>query len=292
MYRLAPLLMAAWTAACGGPPRHAHHARADDEVRAASPFGADERFVPKAFGVEVTGEGRPIIFIPGLACPGDVWAETVAHLGPATRRTSSRSPGSPDASRFDEPLSAAVRRDLTRYIRARKLVHPIVVGHSMGGFIAYWIASHHPELVGPVIIVDASPALSGGIDEARDLRTKWRSASDAQFEAQLRASFSSMTRVPRRMAPVLDEIVRSDRRSIGDAIYEMVTTDLTAHVKDIQAPVLVVAADGPLQRRIRDQTESIPDHQIIVVPNTRHFVMWDDPDAFYRVIDKFLAAHP
>src|SRR6478752_931011 len=103
-----------------------------------------------------------------------------------------------------EPLSAAVRRDLTRYIRSRHLRDPVIVGHSMGGFIAYWIASYHPELVGPVIIVDASPALSGGLDEAKELRTKWRKASDEEYFGAVRAKFNSMTHNPRRMAPVID----------------------------------------------------------------------------------------
>ena len=35
----------------------------------------------------------------------------------------------------------------------------------------------------------------------------------------------------------------------------------------------------------------VKDHQVVVVPKTRHFVMLDDPDAFYAAIAKFLAAH-
>jgi N-formylmaleamate deformylase len=274
----------------GDPPgRGRRNARAD---QGDAPFGANTEFQPTAFGVTVTGHGRPIVFIPGLGCPGDVWAETVAHLGDGYQAHVLTLSGFPGRPPIGEPLSAAVRRDLTRYIRARHLVDPIIVGHSMGGFIAYWIASYHPELVGPVIVVDASPALSGGLDEAKQLRTKWKDASDEQFEGQIRAAFTSMTKVPKRMAPVIEEIVRSDRRTIGDAIYEMVTTDLTGHVREIKAPVLVIAADGGLQKRIRDQIEGIPDHQLVVVPGTRHFVMWDDPVAFYGALDAFLARHP
>jgi pimeloyl-ACP methyl ester carboxylesterase len=72
----------------------------------------------------------------------------------------------------------------------------------------------------------------------------------------------------------------------------MVTTDLTNEVHDIQAPVLVIAADGGYQKRIREQIASIPDHTMVVVPRSRHFVMFDAPAAFYRAIDEFLAAHP
>ncbi len=286
------LLAVLAVAACSGSATQPRHGRHPEISSPDTPFSAARDFQPTAFEVEVTGSGRPIILIPGLGCPGEVWSEVVAHLGEGYQAHVLTLAGFAGVGRVNEPLSAAVRRDLTRYIRAKRLDHPIIVGHSMGGFIAYWIASYHPELVGPVIIVDASPALSGGLDEAKELRTRWKDASDAEYFAQVRAAFNSMTRMAKRMAPVIDKIVRSDRRSIGDAIYEMVTTDLRDHVSEIQAPVLVIAADGPLQKRIREQIEPIRDHEMIVIPNAHHFVMWDEPVAFFKAMDRFLAAHP
>jgi N-formylmaleamate deformylase len=256
------------------------------------PFGAAKDFQPVAFRADVKGHGRPVIFIPGLGCPGLVWDETVAHLGEDYESHVLTLAGFAGNEAISEPLSAAVRRDLTRYIRSRRLRDPIVVGHSMGGFIAYWIASYHPELVGPVIVVDAGPALSGDLEEAKALRARWRYASDEEFAGGMRAAFSSMTSVPRKMAPVIEAVTRSDRRAIGNAIFEMVTTDLTDHVKDITAPVLIIAADGGLQGRIRAQIATIPDHEMIVLPRTRHFVMYDDPDGFFKAIDRFLEQHP
>src|SRR5579872_5414121 len=44
------------------------------DVVAASPEGAS-----KPFTVQVTGEGKPMILIPGLASSAAVWDSTVAH---------------------------------------------------------------------------------------------------------------------------------------------------------------------------------------------------------------------
>ncbi|MBX3162731.1 MAG: alpha/beta hydrolase, partial [Deltaproteobacteria bacterium] len=218
--------------------------------------------------------------------------ETVAHLAGDHEAHVLTLAGFAGLPAIKEPLSRAVRRDLTRYIRAKKLVDPIIVGHSMGGFIAYWLASYHPELVGPTIIVDAGPALSGDLDEAKALRKQWKNASDEEFAATTRMVFMSMTTDPRRMEPVLAGVVKSDRAAIGNAVYEMMTTDLTEKVEEIKAPVLVLAADGGYQKRIRAQVAPIADHEVIVVPRAKHFVMFDDPPAFFRAIDKFLADHP
>ena len=275
-------------AACGSAPPSEHPIVEPDR----DPFAAAPDFQPVAFKAAVTGHGRPVIFIPGLGCPGSMWDDTIAHLGDGYEAHVLTLAGFAGNQAIDEPLSKAVRRDLTRYIRSRHLRDPIIVGHSMGGFIAYWIASYHPELVGPVIVVDAGPALSGDLDEAKALRARWKNATDDEFADGMRTAFLSMTTAPKKLEPVLAQVTRSDRRAIGDAIYEMMATDLTAHVAEIAAPVLVIAADGGFQQRIRSQIETIPDHEMIVLPHTKHFVMYDDPDGFYKAIDKFLADHP
>ena len=70
---LARLVAVATLVACGGS---VPIVRDEDD---SGPFQPASDFKPKAFGVEVSGEGRPIIFIPGLGCPGEVWTETVAR---------------------------------------------------------------------------------------------------------------------------------------------------------------------------------------------------------------------
>ncbi len=52
-----------------------------------------------------------------------------------------------------------------------------------------------------------------------------------------------MAAKPERLAPMLDVVAKSDRRAIGDAIYEQFTTDLRPMLSAIRSPVLVVLAD-------------------------------------------------
>jgi pimeloyl-ACP methyl ester carboxylesterase len=162
----------------------------------------------------------------------------------------------------------------------------------MGGFIAYWLAASAPDLLGGVIVVDAGPALGDNdLETARSLRNMWAQAGDDELPEQVKAAYSSMTTDPKRIEPYLDAIAKSDRHAIGDAIYELVRTDLRDQMTKIKAPLLLVLADGGLQQLYTTMAAQVADKQIVVVPHTRHFVMLDDPPAFYTVIDKFLAAH-
>jgi pimeloyl-ACP methyl ester carboxylesterase len=266
----------------------------EPEPSKGDPFDGDPNFKPKSFFVEVSGEGRPIIFIPGLGCPGEMWEKTVEHLGDDYQThvlTLAGFAGRPKIP-GNKLIGETVRKELIRYIHARKLKDPIIVGHSLGGFIAYWVGATAPDAVGGLVVVDAGPALSD-TDEAtaKSLRNIWNQSGDEDFQEQIRNLFNGMISDPKKLAPYMDAVAKSDRRAVGDAIYEVVTTDLRERVNEIRAPVLVVLADGGLQNQIKAQVAPIPDHEVVVVPGAHHFVMLDDPPKFYKVLDAFLAAH-
>ncbi|MBC7976299.1 MAG: hypothetical protein H7138_15110, partial [Myxococcales bacterium] len=116
--------------------------------------------------------------------------------------------------------------------------------------------------------------------------------SDAQVARQVRDIFPQMTARPARLAPLLDDVAKSEGRAIGDAIYEQYAVDLRPQLREIRSPVLVVLADGGLQDRMRAHARTVPDHRVVVIPGAKHFVMLDEPARFHAAIDSFLAEHP
>ena len=283
------LAIALFVTACGAaPPKVAHDVAADDD---ATPFG-DKVYTPRSFEAKVSGKGRPVIFIPGLACPGEMWDDTVTRIPGIEAHVLTLS-GFAGRPAVKPPLAATVRRELVRYIRSRKLSNVVVIGHSMGGFIAYWVAETAPQLVGGVVIVDAGAALADNdVMTARSLRNTWAQAGDDELVQQVNAAYGSMVRDPKEVEPFLPVIAKSDRQAIGDSIYELVRTDLRAKVAEIQAPLLLVTSDGGYASFYRSQAEAAPHHEVVTLPHTRHFVFLDDPDGFAKTISKFLAAHP
>lgn len=78
-------------------------------------------FKPTSFDVTVSGEGRPIIYIPGLGCPGEMWQDTVAHFDGYQAHVLTLA-GFAGLPRINAPIGATVRKELVRYIRDRKSV--------------------------------------------------------------------------------------------------------------------------------------------------------------------------
>jgi pimeloyl-ACP methyl ester carboxylesterase len=147
-------------------------------------------------------------------------------------------------------------------------------------------------LLGGVNVVDAGPALADNdLMTARTLRNTWAQAGDDELPVRIRAAYSSMTSDPKRIEPYLAAITRSDRQAIGDAIYELVRTDVRDQLGAITAPLLLVLADGGYQGMYRAQAEKVADHAVVVLQKTRHFVMFDDPDGFVKAVSEFLAKH-
>ena len=285
--KLSWLAIAFTVAACGGKAQPAREPTDDD-----GPFVNRAGFKPTAFTVEVHGKGPPVIFIPGLGCPGEMWDPVVEHLSDRYESHVLTLAGFAGTDPIKPPLAAKTRKELVRYIRSRGLVDPIIVGHSMGGFITYWLGATAGDAIGGIVVVDAGPRLNSDDDEtARALRNAWAQAGDAELPIQVRNAFSGMTRNPRKMEPYLAQIAKSDRQTIGDAIYEMVKTDVSDKLDAIEDPALIVLADGGLQHRYRKLAADIPDHEVVVIRGTGHFVWFDNLEEFNRTLDEFLETH-
>ena len=254
---------------------------------------AKPAFEPTAFSVEVAGHGRPVILIPGLACPGAVWRDTVAHLADAETHVLTLS-GFAGRPAIGGPLLATARAELAAYIRDRKLDHPVVIGHSLGALLAYGLAITEPDLVGPIVAVDEPLGWCSAdmLPIARMRRDHWSRMTTYELGQAMREFFAPMARDPAMVESIVAEAQHSDPHAVGDATYELCATDLRADAAKLTTPVLAVLADGPYQQMIRAQLAPLPDREVVVVPRTRHFVMFDEPRAFFATLDAFLAAHP
>jgi pimeloyl-ACP methyl ester carboxylesterase len=261
-------------------------------------------FTPTAFSVQVTGQGRPVIFIPGLASPGSVWDGTLAHLGGKVQAHVLTLAGFAGQPPIAAPFLQQVHDQIIQYIDANHLDHPLIVGHSLGGMMSLWLAETDPA-IGGVVDVDGMPFLAAAIDPSATeekamqfgagMRQQMMAQSHDAFVAYMHKFVSSTVSDPQKLAMLEDAGDKSDQTTVANAFAELMSKDLRGDLGKITVPVLIVAA-GDSQGEPRDkleavwhaQVDAIPHHDLQIVDGAKHFVMIDKPDAFYALVDQAL----
>jgi pimeloyl-ACP methyl ester carboxylesterase len=267
--------------------------------------------------VEVVGKGRPVLMVPGLNSAGETWSETCAALQAdhvqchiVTLPGFAGVPSAADASQ--DAWLADMRDRLLAYVGSRKLRHPVVVGHSLGGFLALQMAIKQPNTFERVVVVD-SLAFLGAVQNpsataesvkpvAEAMRARMRSQDDASYRAGVSATLKGLVHDPRRVETLTAWGNASDRAITSEAMYEMMTTDLRGELGEIKVPVLVLgawAAYAPYGST-KESTAAIYKAQYDKLAGVRiemseggyHFLMWDDPQWLQSQVRGFLEATP
>jgi N-formylmaleamate deformylase len=300
--RFSLLLVSSLMIGCGSGATTAPPAKATTE-----PAAVPSTFTPTSFTVQVSGAGRPIIFIPGLACDGHVWDDTVAHLGGKVQSHVLSLKGFAGNPPIAQPLLPTVHDEIIRYIRENHLDHPIVVGHSLGGFMTYWIAETASDAIGGAVAVDGAPFLPALMDPKATVESSadgakamhdQMAASPETFRANVEGYMKMMIGDPAKHQDVIDASMKSDPATSADAMYFLMKTDLRPDLGKITVPFLTITEDGggrespdEISKVWEAQLAAIPSHEVKVIEHSKHFVMLDQPDAFYAALDAYLASH-
>lgn len=107
---------------------------------------------------KIIGQGEPLIVLHGFLGMGDNWkthGKNWADLGYEVHLVDQRNHGrSPHSEAFNYTLLA---EDIKTYCTQHNLDKINLLGHSMGGKTSMVVATHFPNLVKKLIVVDISP---------------------------------------------------------------------------------------------------------------------------------------
>jgi len=192
---------------------------------------------PYPFEVEVHGTGHPMILIPGMTSSGAVWDATVAHFSDRYEVHVLTLAGFAGVPPVDTERFLPRQRDaILEYIREERLEQPVVMGHSLGGFLTYWIAATDPDALGPVVGVDGVPFLpalqqadadeSTMAGQAEQMATFYASMNEEQMRQQSRMAAQRMVGDAAWVDTIASWGARSDGPTAGRAYAELMTTDL------------------------------------------------------------------
>src|ERR1043166_338212 len=286
-------------------------ARIPAQTPPATPAPATLAKPARSFTVQVTGHGKPMLLIPGLSCGGDVWKTSVEHFKDRYECHVLTLAGFAGQPANGAPMLETARKNVAAYIREKQLAAPVIVGHSLGAFLAYWIAATEPDLVGPVVAVDGGTFLPALMDPnatletakvgANALRELLAGQTPEQFASQNKMFLATMITDPKNVELIAPTCAKSDPKAVGMAMYELMTTDLRDEVARIKVPVLLIGSGAfitapdmkkTVEARYEAQVARVPNHKVLLAEKAKHFIMFDDPKFLFSAIDDFLAASP
>ncbi len=259
--------------------------------------------------VQTQGSGTDVILIPGLASSRDVWADLGSTLEKNHRLHLVELAGfasTPAIADPDGKVVAPAADAIADYIRTQHINAPTIVGHSLGGEIALMLGARHPDLVSRVMVVDALPFYTlmlnpaatreSATPQAASTRDWLLAQSPDQRLAFQKTSIDRLAKTEAERPALVAAGMRSDSKTVADAVYELMVTDLRPELGRIKAPIAVVYAydavygipAGQVDAMYRQAYASAPDVHFTRIDDSFHFIMLDQPARFSRAVESFL----
>ncbi|GAA1989848.1 alpha/beta fold hydrolase [Isoptericola halotolerans] len=233
------------------------------------------------------GAGVPLVLLHGFPLDHRMWAAMVDELPPGPRIVAVDLPGHGHSDLGHLPPSLDAAADLVHTtLRGQGEGHAVVVGLSMGGYVALALAERHPEFVRGLGLVDTKSTADD--DEVREVR---------QQVAAAVTSSQNLDAVIGMAAKLLGPTSERERRVHYPAVYEWIRSqsvagvawaqramaarpDRTAVLRSFTGPVAVVVGDEDRitpEEDAQHMVDAAVDATLTVVPGAAHLSALEEP---------------
>ena len=243
------------------------------------------------------GNGEPVIILHGLFGSLDNWITLAKKLGEnfevfiVDARNHGQSPHS------DEFNYNVMTDDLYEFILQNNIVHPIILGHSMGGKTAMQFAMNYPNKLSKLIVVDIAPK-AYPIHHADILiamlsldfnKIKTRKSADEKLSKTI-TDFSTLQFL-------LKNLFWKDKETLAwrfnlpiiNATIDLMSGELE-NVSKFDQPTLFIKGEKSdyILESDTDLIKNIFTKAVIKSMNSGHWVHAESPAEFLQIVNSFL----
>ncbi len=244
----------------------------------------------KAIEVEVVGIGPDLIFLPGFACPGNIWDNLVSKLSKTNTCHVVSYSGFNGIEAVEGQWLVSVKSSLEKYI-LDKNIRPSLIGHSLGGSLGFWLCIDKNVDIERIISVDGLASVGAlMIPNFTSDMISYDSPQNQQMLNMPNESFREMTNQMSK-SMVLDTsyhrliskwMMNSDRKTYVNGYIDLLKLDLRDDLDKITVPVSIVAAVHPygkekVTQTYKSQFQKLDKYNIYFAEESAHFIMLDQP---------------
>lgn len=258
------------------------------------------------------GTGSPIIFIPGLSSGPYVWESAVREFGKDHALYLVTLPGFNGRAASSGDLVAGAEQWIGQLIGSRKLVRPILVGHSLGATMSIAFAEKYSDQIGGVVAIDGLPVFPGTenvpIEQhgpmAAGIKQSMAGMTRSLFEGRQKSYMRGPGGVidPTAGDALAARSAKSDPGAVADYMAQVLALDLRPGLPHIKVPVLLISPfyDADMKAAGMQMTGAMkadyykslmsgtPKLNVVSVSPSRHFAMQDQPQQVNDAIRAYL----
>lgn len=256
---------------------------------------------PKPFTVETIGQGRPILYFPGFTSPGSVWKETVQNLNIEGKSYLFSYAGFNGIEPIEMPWYSSIKNSIIDYITDANLSDIIIIGHSMGGNLAIEIAAGLPDRVSKLILVESLPCMrdvmmpgvpAESLSYDSPYNNQMLEMDEIQFKNMATMMASNMTLNADKIDNLTNWMVEADRKTWVYGYTDLLKLDLRSILPGVKCETLILGASFPdvhlAKVTYENQYAGLENKTIAMASDSKHFLMFDQPEWFYETVNAFL----
>ncbi len=186
--------------------------------------------------------GPTVLLANGLGLSLEMWAAQIPALARRFRVVRFDNRGHGGSGLPDGPLTMeAVAADALAVLDAVGAARASIVGLSMGGMLALWLAAHHPDRIDKVVAANLGGASTAESWNARIAAVKAGGiAAVSQGMAERWFTPGFLAASPERVRPILDQLAATSPEGYAAGCAAVRDADVYALLSSVSAPTLVI----------------------------------------------------
>lgn len=249
---------------------------------------------------EEFGQGIPVLALPPFPFDHHIWREQ-RPLGDIARVITPDYRGVGQSTVTPGPYDMALlAEDCFRLLDHLNIDRVVVMGDSMGVYVAFAMYAQHPERIRGLIFADSRAEADAPEQAERRIKTVegLRTQGAAMLAERISDLFSPTTRAARpALVEEFQQIARTlDPEGLAQTMLGMARRpDRVAMLPGISVPTLVVVGEDDIvspPAGMRAMAAAIPHATFVVIPDAGHLAPLEQPEQFNAAVRDFLREIP